>query len=275
MRYTGELMPVLPDSPVCSECFADEGLRLDAQHLGAPSADPCPNCSATNGYRLTHDLVETLAHRFFVRGSLVRYEYGAAPQIQFNAHQTTSIAVSGWLEPDLRLIERTLSVGFFGYGPRFWMFGEVEPLTDWSCICEGLEGVVLTRGDHSADGIYRFYSRDQTGSIEIPAWDGDLWTVFTIEYFEEHRPLFERLAVPFEPKDAGIECRFTLPQAKAFLLLHVFLHELGHHVDRMQSKKQDSSRRGEPFAEQYANTVSSLIWSEYVRVFGDPTRSAA
>ena len=148
-------------------------------------------------------------------------------------------------------------------------------IPDWSCICEGLEGVVLTRGDHSADGIYRFYSRDQTGSIEIPAWDGDLWTVFTIEYFEEHRPLFERLAVPFEPKDAGIECRFTLPQAKAFLLLHVFLHELGHHVDRMQSKKQDSSRRGEPFAEQYANTVSSLIWSEYVRVFGDPTRSAA
>ena len=147
-------------------------------------------------------------------------------------------------------------------------------IPNWSRIREGLEGVVLTRGD-DVDGLYRFYSKDRTGSIEIPAWDGDLWTVVTLEHFEEHRALFQRLAVPFEPKDGGIECRFTLPQAKAFLLLHVFLHELGHHVDRMQSKQQDSSRRGEPFAEQYANTVSSLIWFEYVRVFGDPTRSAA
>jgi len=148
-------------------------------------------------------------------------------------------------------------------------------IPDWSRIREGLEGVVLTCGADPADGLYRFYSRERTGSIEIPAWDGDLWTVFSLEYFVEHRELFERLGVPFEPKEGGIECRFTLAQAKAFLLLHVFLHELGHHVDRMQSKQQDSSRRGEPFAEEYANTVSSLIWSEYVRVFGDPTRSAS
>ena|SRR5688572_5463291 len=148
-------------------------------------------------------------------------------------------------------------------------------IPDWSRTREGLEGVVLTAGGERADGLYRFYPRDRTGSIEIPAWEGDLWTVFTLEYFEEHRALFERLAVTFEPKDDGIECRFTPAQAKAFLLLHVFLHELGHHVDRMQSKRQDASRRGESFAEQYANTVSSLIWPEYVRVFGDPTRSAA
>jgi hypothetical protein len=148
-------------------------------------------------------------------------------------------------------------------------------IPDWSRIREGLEGVVLTSGADRVDGLYRFYPRDRTGSIEIPAWDGDLWTVFPLEHFEEHRALFARLAVASELKDGGIECRFTRPQAKAFLLLHVFLHELGHHVDRMQSKQQDSSRRGESFAEQYANTVSTLIWSDYVSVFGDPTRSAA
>lgn len=148
-------------------------------------------------------------------------------------------------------------------------------IPDWSQIREGLEGVVLTCGDDRVDGLYRFYSRDRTGAIEIPAWHGDLWSIFTFEYFKEHRGLLERLAVAFEPKDGGIECRFTLAQAKAFLLLHVFLHEVGHHVDRMQSKQRHSSPRGEPFAEQYANTLSSLIWSEYLRVFGDPRHSAA
>lgn len=28
----------------------------------------------------------------------------------------------------MRLVEQTLGVGFFHYGPRLWMVGEVEPL---------------------------------------------------------------------------------------------------------------------------------------------------
>jgi hypothetical protein len=48
--------------------------------------------------------------------------------IQFNGHQTTSIEVQPWLQADVRLIERLLGVGFFRYGPRLWMVGEIEPL---------------------------------------------------------------------------------------------------------------------------------------------------
>jgi hypothetical protein len=36
--------------------------------------------------------------------------------------------VAPWLDPDLRLIEGTLQVGFFYYVPRLWMIGEVGPL---------------------------------------------------------------------------------------------------------------------------------------------------
>ena len=53
--------------------------------------------------------------------SLVRFEYGAAPAIQLNKHQTTN---------DVRILEEILGVGFFQYGPRLWMFGEVEPMKD-------------------------------------------------------------------------------------------------------------------------------------------------
>ena len=63
-----------------------------------------------------------------VSGTIQRLEYGASPTVQLNKQQATSIAVAPWLEPDLRLIERTLQVGFFHYGPRLWMVGEVAPL---------------------------------------------------------------------------------------------------------------------------------------------------
>lgn len=113
---------------VCSECFLDEGLRLDAQQTGVADSTACLNCGATNGQKLDANHLATLAYRFFVWGSLLRCDYGAAPLIQFNEHQKTNITVPSWLEADMRLIERTLGVGFFHYGPRLWMIGEVEPL---------------------------------------------------------------------------------------------------------------------------------------------------
>jgi hypothetical protein len=59
---------------------------------------------------------------------MCRFDYGFAPLVQFNCHQTTSIQSSSWLKPDLRLIEKAIGVGFFDYGPALWMLGEIEPL---------------------------------------------------------------------------------------------------------------------------------------------------
>ena len=67
-------------------------------------------------------------NEYFVHGTTQRFDYGAAPLVVFNEHQPTSIDYAPWLESDLRLFESNLGVGFFYYGPRFWMFGEIEPL---------------------------------------------------------------------------------------------------------------------------------------------------
>jgi hypothetical protein len=112
----------------CSECFHDQGLRLDAQRLGVDDLAACPNCGATSGRKLNSDRLARLTHRFFVLGSQLRSDHGAAPQIQFNQRQKTSITMPSWLEADVRLIERALCVRFFHYAPRLWMIGEVEPL---------------------------------------------------------------------------------------------------------------------------------------------------
>src|SRR5207249_3328191 len=118
-RSPPEYRREMPNFPLCSDCFRDEGLRLDSEQIGI---------SEKSRWKLTTDHVATLARRFFVWGTLQRCDYGAAPLVVFNQHKSTNINTSPWFEPDIRLIERTLGVGFFYYGPRLWMVGEVEPL---------------------------------------------------------------------------------------------------------------------------------------------------
>jgi len=65
-----------------------------------------------------------------VSGTTIRCEYGAAPVIQFNEQHygKSDISPSPWLEGDVKRIEDAAGIGFFHYGPRLWMVGEVEPL---------------------------------------------------------------------------------------------------------------------------------------------------
>ena len=113
---------------LCSECFRDQGLRLDAAQLGAESSIACPNCAATAGKKLDEEAITRLSHRFFVWGTQKRMQYGAAPVVQFNKGRTTDIKLPVWLVDDVQLLEKAIGVGFFYYGPRLWMVGEVEPL---------------------------------------------------------------------------------------------------------------------------------------------------
>ncbi|MBK9275072.1 MAG: RES family NAD+ phosphorylase [Flavobacteriales bacterium] len=88
----------------------------------------CPQCASFKGKKLTQDLGIALVHRFFVRGSIQRTRYGGYPAIQFNDRHEPSVKGPLWLDADIRLLERTLGIGLFHYGPRYWMFGEIEPL---------------------------------------------------------------------------------------------------------------------------------------------------
>lgn len=115
---------------LCSDCFADEGLRIDATKHGLEQQGSCPNCKSIEGRKLTQQHIKDLAWRFFVSGTTIRCEYGAAPVIQYNEHHygKSDISPSPWLKNDVKLIEDAAKIGFFHYGPRLWMVGEVEPL---------------------------------------------------------------------------------------------------------------------------------------------------
>lgn len=115
---------------LCSSCFKDQGLMLDAWQIGVENDSPCRNCARSDGKKLDKALIQRLAYRFFVRGSFQRMDYGGAPVIQFNEYQFGRGVKNfdGSLNDDARLIEESIRIGFFPYGPRLWMVGEVEPL---------------------------------------------------------------------------------------------------------------------------------------------------
>jgi hypothetical protein len=115
---------------LCSNCFLDQGLKLNAFKIGREDDAMCINCKSTDGRKLDRDLLENLTHIFFVTGSIQKANYGSFPLLEFNEYHynKTDIKISEWLENDLKLIENSLLVGFFYYGPRLWMIGEIEPL---------------------------------------------------------------------------------------------------------------------------------------------------
>lgn len=116
------------DIVLCSDCFQDPGLPMDAQGFGVALEATCPVCRSDKGKKLDKERVVALAGSSFVWGTMSRCQYGAAPVVQFNEHQKTSIGAPPWLEPDLRRIEMATGRGFFRYRPRLWMVGGVERL---------------------------------------------------------------------------------------------------------------------------------------------------
>lgn len=123
--YYKDLKPLL-----CSNCFHDNGLKYMASRIGIKNMKPCPKCKTNDSVKLNKNLLHLLAHNFFVRGTVFKSDYGAAPQIVYNEQNygSNGVIVSDWLKSDINLIEETLKIGFFHYGPRLWMIGEVNPL---------------------------------------------------------------------------------------------------------------------------------------------------
>jgi RES domain len=114
-----------PAKPVlCSECFRDRGLSLEALKLGALSLETCPNCGSTNGAKLTGQVVQELAHNFFVLGTYVKTEYGGATVLRSGPG---NVHFASWLQPDMALLNK-FGISYRYNAPRTWLLGEIEQL---------------------------------------------------------------------------------------------------------------------------------------------------
>jgi hypothetical protein len=149
----------------------------------------------------------------------------------------------------------------------------IDIVPEWNRFSERLERIVLASPRDGCDGQYGFYHREETGAIFLHAWHDDLWTDLTTTYFDAHQNIFEQFGVSYDRLKDYVVCRFTEAQARAFLLLHVFMHELGHHYDRIHQKHLGASK-SEDYAERFAVSRFDQLFPGYVRTFGHPSRGA-
>ncbi len=140
----------------------------------------------------------------------------------------------------------------------------IEIIPNWEELSKGLNGILLSRGDPTAEGLHSAHY----GVIAICAWPRDKWVEYTTEAYEEHKNIFERLGVESEKKKKYYICKFDDKSIRAFQLLHIFLHELGHHHDKMTTKNKRYCGRGEQYAECYTQNNEEIIWKKYFEEFG-------
>ena len=131
---------------------------------------------------------------------------------------------------------------------------------DWAALSGGLRGILLTHDDD----VYGWYCH---GVIALCAWSRDFTVIWDSDFYQDHRNTLSRLAVPVTQIADGVQCEFTDWSAQAFMLLHIFMHELGHHRDRMTTKSTRASARGENYAEGYAVAGEAQLWARYCREF--------
>jgi hypothetical protein len=132
----------------------------------------------------------------------------------------------------------------------------------------GLNAIVLAPGSPRLDGWHR------RGIVAVCAWEVEQEIVVSSQYFEDHKKILTVLDVPcvriFDQDDYDCHCGFNSSTIRAYQLLHILLHELGHHHDRMTTRSKRHCGRGEGFAERYALSYFDRIRERYLNEFGLP-----
>ena len=138
----------------------------------------------------------------------------------------------------------------------------ISILPDWDELSTGLNAVLLAPGDDECDGWH------DRGIVAVCAWPRTIWIEVLDWYYDEHAGVLARLGIPSERSTDGYLCKFTEGSVRAYQLLHILLHELGHHHDRMTTQTRLYASRGEGYAEEYARKYSEVIWNRYLEVLG-------
>lgn len=140
----------------------------------------------------------------------------------------------------------------------------IELLPEWDELSEGLNAILLAAGSEDEFGWY------DRGVVGICAWESLLPRVWPRPLYRAEKEVLDAIGVPATAREHGVLCAFTAETARAYQILNIFLHELGHHHDRMDTRSKRESSRGEPYAEAYARRYEKLIFARYCEAFHPP-----
>ncbi|RYG23660.1 hypothetical protein EON82_13340 [bacterium] len=135
-------------------------------------------------------------------------------------------------------------------------------IPDWETVSEGIRAVVLTPGGDDCFGRYH-----NAGVIKLDAWP----KVETAYVPPRKEWLMRQLGIEEPHDDIGWFLHLSREQVRCFLLMGTFLHDLGHHIDRMTTRSKADASNGEPFAIAYEHRRQRELWEAFCREFGSPT----
>jgi len=139
----------------------------------------------------------------------------------------------------------------------------VISLPNWDELREGLNAIVLDCGRQNCMGWHR------SGVVAICAWEREIqWESCLRDFHDTHADIFRKLDIPVERKGRQIRVIFTESTARAFQLVHVLIHELGHHHDRMTTRSCCQPCRGESYAEAYSRRYEDQVIAMYRQQLG-------
>lgn len=165
--------------------------------------------------------------------------------------------------PELVIDRRRPSRGFRHLTRKDEVRRFVESLPNWEELRKGLNAIVLDCGRQDCMGWHR------NGVVAICAWEREIqWRNCDRDFHNDHASIFEKLNIPVEVDGNRIRVSFTESTARAFQVIHVLVHELGHHHDRMTTRARRQACRGESYAEAYARQYEDQVITLYQRQFG-------
>ena len=139
----------------------------------------------------------------------------------------------------------------------------IRLIPEWDTLSIGLNVLILAQGCDDALGWH------MPGRVALCAWERDIVMPGVYRSFcREHNGIFEKLGVQCLRFSDGWEIQFNENTARAFQLIHVFIHELGHHHDRMTTRSKRRTARGERYAETYARQYEDILVARYRNEFG-------
>jgi hypothetical protein len=138
----------------------------------------------------------------------------------------------------------------------------VSIIPDWEHVSAGIRAVVLTPGNDHCFGRY-----NNVGIIKLDAWPKD-----EESYIPPRKDwLLRRMAIDEPYCEFGYVLSLSRERVRCFLLMGTFLHELGHHIDRISTRSKADASNGEPFAIAYEMRRQQELWDAYCSEFGFPT----
>lgn len=138
-------------------------------------------------------------------------------------------------------------------------------LPDWRTLSNGLRAILLAGGEWNLNGWH------SPGTVAVCAWDRELWYETPQWYHDEHVRVYDQIGLEREVQSDGyVLLKWTESKIRAYQLVHILLHELGHHHDRMTTRSRRKAARGEQYAEQYALNYADRIWDRFINEFGLP-----